>query len=87
MPSICATLIICGVMFRPTLYRYDKLMGKLPVRMNRVIGYTEILECYKWKLSINDKDNRAVPNDEIAKIEIIPSPLSIATNSCNGRVP
>jgi len=62
-------------------------MGKLLVRMNRVIGYTEILEGHKWKLSINEKDNRAVPNEEIAKIEIIPSTLSIATNSCNGRVP
>jgi len=40
---ICTTLIVCGILFWPTFYRYDKIGGKLPVRVNRITGYTEIL--------------------------------------------
>lgn len=65
---ICATSIICGVLFWPTLYRYDKLGGKLPVRINRLTGYTEILYSSGWK-SLNNKETKPIPKEEIAKIE------------------
>jgi hypothetical protein len=40
---ICTTLIICGILFWPTLYRYDKTESKL-VRINRITGDTHVLE-------------------------------------------
>jgi hypothetical protein len=50
---ICVTLIILGILFWPTFYRYDKIEdkieGKMPVRINRITGYTEILYTNGWK--------------------------------------
>lgn len=68
---ICATLIICGVLFWPTLYRYDKIGGKLPVRINRLSGYTEILYDSGWERTVSDKEIYAIPKEEIAKIKTI----------------
>ena len=66
---ICATLVICGVLFWPTLYRYDKIGGKLPVRINRLTGYTEILYKSGWERMVSDKETQSMPKDEIVKIE------------------
>ncbi|MBM4302353.1 MAG: hypothetical protein FJ121_12660 [Deltaproteobacteria bacterium] len=66
---ICATFIICGVLFWPTLYRYDKIGGKLPVRINRLTGYTEILYGSGWKRVVSEKEYQSMPKEEIAKIE------------------
>lgn len=49
---ICTTLIICGILFWPTLYRYDKIKygeSTLPVRLNRITGNTEILRLDGWR--------------------------------------
>ncbi len=66
---ICATLIICGVLFWPTLYKYDKILGKLPVRINRLTGYTEILTPSGWERKVSDNETKAIPKEEIDKIE------------------
>jgi hypothetical protein len=65
---VCVTLIICGILFWPTFYRYDKL-GRLPVRINRITGYTEILSPSGWSPA-QEKNLQPIPKDEIAKIEI-----------------
>jgi len=46
---ICITLIICSILFWPTLYRYDKIESSL-IKVNRLTGYTEILSTirHKW---------------------------------------
>lgn len=46
---VCITLIICGVLFWPTLYRYDKIKSTL-IRVNRLTGDTDILSTsdHKW---------------------------------------
>jgi hypothetical protein len=67
---ICTTLIICGVLFWPTLYRYDKFVGKLPVRINRLTGYTEILYASGWKRKVSYKEYRPIPKEEIGKIKV-----------------
>jgi len=67
---ICTTIIICGVLFWPTLYRYDKFAGKLPVRMNRLTGYTEILYGSGWERKVSDKELQEIPKEEIVKIGI-----------------
>jgi hypothetical protein len=71
-------LIICGVLFWPTLYRYDKTQSKL-VRINRITGYTEVLTESSWEpvakkepFNLNDYvPLQAIPKEEIAKIEIM----------------
>jgi len=65
---VCATLIICGILFWPTLYRYDKTQSKL-VRVNRITGYTEVLSGSLWE---------SVAKGEIFKAKdygLQPSPL------------
>ena len=46
---VCITVILCGILFWPTLYRYDKIKSTL-VRVNRLTGDTEILSTAdrKW---------------------------------------
>ena len=66
---ICITLIICGILYWPTLYHYDKLYGKLPVRMNRLTGYTEILYADGWRSVKKQKETQLIPVEEFAKIK------------------
>lgn len=74
---ICATMVICGVLFWPTFYRYDKTQSKL-VRINRITGYTEVLSGSSWEpvakkepFIVNDyiSQLKVIPREEIAKIE------------------
>jgi hypothetical protein len=70
---ICVTLIIGGVLFWPSLFRYDKIEGKFPVRINRLTGYTEILYDSGWERKVSDNELQAIPKAEISKIEVIGS--------------
>lgn len=48
---ICATLLLAGVLFWPTLYRYEKIdfQGLLTLaRINRLTGYTEYYMLGQW---------------------------------------
>ena len=48
---ICITLLIVGILFYPTLYRYEKTSvegNTFPVRINRVTGYTEYFVLGTW---------------------------------------
>jgi len=45
---VCVTLLIAGVLFWPTLYRYDKIGNSIPFRINRLTGYTEYFVDGKW---------------------------------------
>jgi hypothetical protein len=66
---LCTTLIAWGILFWPTLYRYDKSKGR-PARINRVTGYTEILYSSGWKPTISEQDVTVIPYEEVAKIEL-----------------
>ncbi|WP_156995896.1 hypothetical protein [Paenibacillus stellifer] len=48
--AVLALLIIAlfGLLIYPGLYKYDKLEGKYPVRMNRITGETKILREGGW---------------------------------------
>lgn len=72
---VCITVIICGILFWPTLYRYDSMRdGKktIPVRINRITGATEIL--------LGEPGWKPVPKLEPFKPEnySLPSPLPAA---------
>jgi len=45
---VCITLLIAGILFWPTLYRYDKIGNAIPIRINRITGYTEYFADGKW---------------------------------------
>lgn len=48
---ICATLILIGLLFWPTLYRYDKMTlqgNTFPVKTHRLTGYTKYFLMGRW---------------------------------------
>jgi hypothetical protein len=75
---VCITVIICGILFWPTLYRYDSISDgkkKISIRINRITGTTEIfgktVETLDWKKPFNPEDYdhpKALPTEEIAKL-------------------
>lgn len=71
---ICAlifvTLIAGGVLFWPTLYRYERIGGEFPVRINRFTGYTEILYMSGWEREVSNTEILEIPKKDISKIEI-----------------
>jgi hypothetical protein len=75
--ALCITVIICGVLFWPTLYRYDHIMvggNTFPVRMNRITGYTQVYLADKWVSEEQHKSQPIIaeelfPPEERAKIQ------------------
>ncbi len=71
---ICCTLLIIGVLFWPTLYRYDHTTvngNVLPIRINRLSGNTEWFVVGKWKpVSSSSKRARGdkIPTADLSKI-------------------
>jgi hypothetical protein len=71
---ICITLLIGGIVFWPTLYRYDKMTirgNSLQVRVNRLTGYTEYFALGKWvpeKGHENKREGTSIPLEERLKI-------------------
>ncbi|MBY9081548.1 hypothetical protein KIH86_26130 [Paenibacillus sp. HN-1] len=59
--AVLALLIIAlfGLLIYPGLYKYDKLEGKYPVRMNRITGETKILREDGWVKEGADVANTA----------------------------
>ncbi len=67
----CATLILSGVLFWPTLYRYDKLTigsRSILVRSNRVTGYSERFLGDRWEPAEEEKPIEALPSKEQDKV-------------------
>lgn len=71
---ICATLILSGLLFWPTLYRYDKMTlqgDTLPVRIHRLTGYTEYFLMGKWipqEGQEKSKQSKILPLEEQTKV-------------------
>ena len=68
--TVCFTLIISGILFWPTLYRYDKTTRDMMiVRINRITGYTEVLILSSgWNTLRRTNEVRAIPHKEMVKI-------------------
>lgn len=71
---ICCTLLIAGVLFWPTLYRYDQTTvngNVFPIRINRLTGNSEWFIAGKWKPvsnSIRKTKGKKIPTEDISKI-------------------
>ena len=66
----CVTLLLAGVLFWPTLYRYEKMdfqgLSTL-VKINRLTGYTEYYMLGKWvaeKPQKKEKVSQPLPSEE-----------------------
>jgi hypothetical protein len=65
---------VAGILFWPTLYRYDKMTvggGTFPVRTNRVTGYTEFFRGGEWvpeRGSERARKGRPLPPQELLKL-------------------
>jgi hypothetical protein len=79
---VCLTLMICGLLFWPTLYRYDSMSDgkkKISVRINRITGTTETFGLLGWKKPFNPEDYappERLPAAEIAKLIGGENPIS-----------
>ncbi len=68
MLVVCVTVILCGILFWPTIYNYDHMVighNTYPVRMNRITGYTEYYLVGKW---VSEESQKPVPTRE----EVLP---------------
>lgn len=72
---VCATLLVAGMMFWPTLYRYDSVRmddATYPLRINRLTGSTEMFVGMQWMdvgsdASTDDKSTD-LPANEAEKV-------------------
>tara|TARA_Y100000310_G_C20256801_1_gene611730 strand:- start:64 stop:597 length:534 start_codon:yes stop_codon:yes gene_type:complete len=72
---ICATILLVGVLFWPTLYRYEKVTGvrggSFPIKINRLTGYTEAFVGGKWEPEVGQEEKKAIfPLPDIEKRKI-----------------
>jgi hypothetical protein len=85
---ICTTLLTAGALFWPTLYHYDKVSSggtTVPIRINRLTGYTEIFLGLKWTPEETDKKStiQMLPGNEIIKIT---GNASLGSGSFSGEI-
>jgi hypothetical protein len=86
---ICVTLLIAGILFWPTLYRYDKMTiagNSLPIRMNRFTGHTEYFGHGKWvpeKEQVKKLESSRIPFEEKSKIT---GNASLGYGSFSGKI-
>ncbi|MNM10067.1 hypothetical protein D3C81_201860 [compost metagenome] len=75
--AVLALLIVAlfGLLIYPGLYKYDKLEGKYPVRMNRITGETKILREGGWvkvgdagSSTIRDEKEQAVTRQDLVTL-------------------
>lgn len=78
---ISILLILVGLFVYPTMYRYDKFDQKIPVRINRVTGKTELLSTQGWMVATSTPTPEPPPIKVVAPI---PSP-SPTPSTYNGE--
>jgi hypothetical protein len=80
---ISMIIIVILIFGYPTLYKYDKLDQKWPVKINRITGKTQILYGLSWT-TVEDNEQSA-PSPE-KKLGVVPSsPTPIAEETFNGE--
>ena len=81
---VCVTLLLAGVLFWPTLYRYEKMDFQglsTIVRINRLTGHTEYFMLGQWvaeKPQKKEKTSQRLPSVE--------KPLVIGKATLDGRM-
>jgi hypothetical protein len=72
---VCATCLLAGVIFWPTLYRHDTVRmedATFPLRINRLTGRTEMFVGLEWiqagSDASSDDQSTDLPSNEAAKV-------------------
>lgn len=86
---VCVTLLIAGVLFWPTLYRYEKIdfQGlQTLVRINRLTGYTEHYMLGQWvpeKAQKKQRKSEALPS---AEKSLLIAKATLGSRMFNGEI-
>jgi hypothetical protein len=86
---VCVTLLIAGVLFWPTLYRYEKIDFQglsTIVRINRLTGYTEHYILGKWvpqKVQKKQRESQPLPFGEKS---LLIAKASLDSKMFNGEI-
>lgn len=86
---VCVTLLLAGVLFWPTLYRYDKIdfQGLLTlVRINRITGYTEYYMLGQWVPEKAEKKGRESQLLPSAESSLLIAKASLGHRMFNGEI-
>lgn len=70
---LCATLILIGIFFWPTIYRYDSMTingNILPTKTNRITGFTEYYMSGAWHSEGGNKKIKPLPEGERNKVTV-----------------
>jgi hypothetical protein len=68
---LCGFLVVTGVLFWPTLYRYERLTSRGTtnlIRIHRLTGQTEEYENGRWLSPKPERIEESVPGEELAKV-------------------
>ena len=69
---ICITTIICGILFYPTLYKYEKIrvgQSEIVVKIHRLTGNTEYFLGGEWRLAGQQKEATAETDTNLVNPE------------------
>jgi len=86
---VCAALIIAGVLFWPTIYRYEKIdiQGLSTIlRINRVTGYTEYYVLGNWVPERVKKKQRKSEPLPSAERSLLIAKASLGSSMFNGEI-
>ena len=65
---LCATIVTAGILFWPTIYRYDHDDADLLVRTNRLTGQTAVLVYGQWVEPAKSIPSLPLPSGELDKL-------------------
>lgn len=70
--TIILVIILIGIFIYPTLYKYDKLEQKYPVKINRLTGEADVLTTKGWVTFENIADNevKTLKEELLDKLEV-----------------
>ena len=86
---VCVTLLLAGVLFWPTLYRYEKIdfQGLLTLaRINRLTGYTEYYMLGQWVPEEAQKKGRESQLLPSAESSLLIAKASLGGKMFNGEI-
>lgn len=81
MRFVFAIIILISIMIfgYPTLYKYDKLDQKYPVKINRITGKTQILSGYGWTTVDGNVTSASIQEKQLSPTPSSPEPTKPET--------
>lgn len=86
---ICTTIILIGILFWPTLYRYDKTVlngNTIPIKINRLTGNTDYYILGKWNKQEEERKPMATSQLPIEEQSKLSGQAKIIYGSLDGTI-